>query len=391
MRPSNFRLAQKNFLRGFNEISQVPWSKSFNHLQDLPPRMKKMLAKYPHKKSAEEERLSVLRQIVPVKDRIKLWNIVPGDMIRVCGEEDNIRQVFGVNKFKNLVYLRNTKNNDDENEEVPSNPPSVHYSKCELFLGEREFPPAPGETEGFAVPVFATKITCTTPRYDPFMRRYDWTRRALETDPPLLGMEKEGMVIPWPTYTKPTLPPLNPDMDTPATAAKEVTWNPTTLFYPPSSPKKVKALEDAYLRHINPSATGIPTMEYEPTRLPPMEYMIATELSNPHGGTRRKLRAEARLEERKKARSEFFKAELANLDGRTRKEAGIEAEFKWKERLRHEKKVATRLAWIKRGARAKVLWKRERKAKKENRQLEQLKSLELLPADNQSLPPTVTV
>ena len=40
------------------------------------------------------------------KDRIKWWNIVPGDSVRVMAEKEaKIREVKGVNKFSNRVYI----------------------------------------------------------------------------------------------------------------------------------------------------------------------------------------------------------------------------------------------------------------------------------------------
>ena len=47
---------------------------------------------------------------VPVKDRIRWWNIVPGDQVRVLGakgsDADTLREVFRVNKLSNRVLLK---------------------------------------------------------------------------------------------------------------------------------------------------------------------------------------------------------------------------------------------------------------------------------------------
>lgn len=44
---------------------------------------------------------------VKPKDRIKWWNIVPGDQVRVRGDpEGRMHQVSSINKFSNRVYLR---------------------------------------------------------------------------------------------------------------------------------------------------------------------------------------------------------------------------------------------------------------------------------------------
>lgn len=44
------------------------------------------------------------------KDRIKWWNIVPGDKVRVMAEKDgSVREVKGINKFNNRVYVEGDK------------------------------------------------------------------------------------------------------------------------------------------------------------------------------------------------------------------------------------------------------------------------------------------
>jgi hypothetical protein len=44
---------------------------------------------------------------VKPKDRIKWWNVVPGDQVRVRGDAEGVlREVQAVNKLTNTVYLR---------------------------------------------------------------------------------------------------------------------------------------------------------------------------------------------------------------------------------------------------------------------------------------------
>jgi hypothetical protein len=44
--------------------------------------------------------------MVAPKDRIKFWNIVPGDKIRLLGDStQKIHEVFRVNKLDNTVHL----------------------------------------------------------------------------------------------------------------------------------------------------------------------------------------------------------------------------------------------------------------------------------------------
>ena len=44
---------------------------------------------------------------VPLKDRIKWWNIVPGDKVQVAGgKTDSVLEVVKINRLSNRVLLR---------------------------------------------------------------------------------------------------------------------------------------------------------------------------------------------------------------------------------------------------------------------------------------------
>ena len=46
----------------------------------------------------------------PAKDRIKWWNIVAGDQVRVMGDKKMpVREVLAVNKVSNRVFLQSDK------------------------------------------------------------------------------------------------------------------------------------------------------------------------------------------------------------------------------------------------------------------------------------------
>ena len=78
-----------------SEIS--PWTRDLRHVKAVIPRL------------WNKQRVSFLlpkfKDVKP-KDRIKWWNIVPGDQVRVAGDPDgHIHEVRGINKFSNRVYL----------------------------------------------------------------------------------------------------------------------------------------------------------------------------------------------------------------------------------------------------------------------------------------------
>lgn len=86
-----------------SKTEQTPWTKTWIHLFELPYRER---VKVYREKDARER----YEGLAAVKDRIKKWNIVPGDLVRVRGDRDHtIREVFGVNKFKNRVYFKESQ------------------------------------------------------------------------------------------------------------------------------------------------------------------------------------------------------------------------------------------------------------------------------------------
>lgn len=92
------------------------------------------------------------------------------------------------------------------------------------------------------------------------------------------------------------------------------------------------------------------------------------------------------MEDRQLAHKRFLEVELSNLDGRTRKDALIEAEWKWTEFRRKEEHDRKQKQWVQRGAAARLLRRRLRKERKERKVMEKMKALVLDPAPNQILP-----
>jgi hypothetical protein len=91
----------KNQLNLVTKVDQYPWTKTWTHLFELPYRERVKVYR-------EREARETYEGLVAVKDRIRQWNVVPGDLVRIKGE-NTIREVFGVNKFKNRVYFRSSQ------------------------------------------------------------------------------------------------------------------------------------------------------------------------------------------------------------------------------------------------------------------------------------------
>lgn len=90
MPPSRFQLLKAT--------TRSPWTRDFRHLLPVPKH-------FAIKQSFYDPGIKAVR----VKDRIKFWNVVPGDRIRIRGDSRNtIHEVLSINKFTNRVYLKGT-------------------------------------------------------------------------------------------------------------------------------------------------------------------------------------------------------------------------------------------------------------------------------------------
>lgn len=69
---------------------------NFNHLRSIP-------RAWLIRRSKQDPKLKSVR----AKDRIKFWNIVPGDRIRLRGDGDStIHEVLSINRLSNRVFLK---------------------------------------------------------------------------------------------------------------------------------------------------------------------------------------------------------------------------------------------------------------------------------------------
>lgn len=79
-----------------NATTKNPALCNFNHLRRIP-------RAWLVRQTKHDPRLKSVR----VTDRIKFWNIVPGDRIRLRGDEDNtIHEVLSINRLSNRVFLK---------------------------------------------------------------------------------------------------------------------------------------------------------------------------------------------------------------------------------------------------------------------------------------------
>jgi hypothetical protein len=73
-----------------------PWTRDFRHLLPVPKHFQN-----------RQTWFDPITKAVRVKDRIKYWNVVPGDQICIRGDTRKIiHEVLSINKFTNRVYLK---------------------------------------------------------------------------------------------------------------------------------------------------------------------------------------------------------------------------------------------------------------------------------------------
>ncbi|KAL4241345.1 hypothetical protein ABKN59_000165 [Abortiporus biennis] len=315
------------------------------------------------------------------KDRIKWWNIVPGDQIRLLGDpEGTIHEVQRVNKLTNRVLVKAQSNSEDTENPRMQNNKSYPYSRCQLLIGKREFPPLPGETKPNVLPVFAKRITMTQPKWYGSSGRYDWKRFAAATVPQLPGWspkEKEIIEIPWPEVRRRKDAPAT-IYDTSIDSVLEITYKPPTIPSSFKAPLPRPPSEHQYIRSLTKGLGFDASI--------PMEVHLQKEVSNPHSRAKKQARWQALQQHQSDLLKTFVKAEFKNLNGRTRRVARAEAVWKWKQKLAEERKAEVKRRWENRGQQAKLQGKLVRRARKNARIEKKLQELVLQEEPNQVVP-----
>ncbi|KAI0771479.1 hypothetical protein BD413DRAFT_548891 [Trametes elegans] len=320
------------------------------------------------------------------KDRIKFWNIVPGDYVRVRGDTSGtIREVHKVNKISNRVLLKREVNKAGFVPDSRSGTSiSVPYSQCQLLVGRYEYPPEGDATKPEVKPVFASRITMSKPFWDKGGGYWFWRRYAVNTVPRLPNFSPENVVsvrIPWPKCT-PVSKPEPGLYDTTEDAVKEVTYTPPALPASLLNPAPRIPSEQEYITSLKkPGEVSLPESA-------PVEAHVHKELSNPHGRAKKQARWQAAQARQKALLRELVQAEYAKLGGRTHREARADATWKWRNQLEEERKAEIKRRWRDRGGEARLLRTKARKARKAAKREERLRNLVLNDAPNQVVPPS---
>jgi hypothetical protein len=131
--------------------TKSPWTTNFTHLLPVRPIVHRLIA---------QKRVDALSEIVHHRHRIKYWNIVPGDQVRLRKDSsDKIYKVDSIDRLKNRVYVEDPVSSPSKSvcshtnvfwlQEHPAGPEAkeedfiqCHYSRCQLFLGRFLMPNA---------------------------------------------------------------------------------------------------------------------------------------------------------------------------------------------------------------------------------------------------------
>ncbi|PFH52590.1 hypothetical protein AMATHDRAFT_139736 [Amanita thiersii Skay4041] len=343
-----------------------PWTTNFKHLSPIPKKWLKRLSL----------RDPVLKAAHP-NDRIKYWNIVPGDQIRLLGDKTNtLHEVLSINRISNRVFVKGANSGNAAANKLPESK-NYHYSRCQLFLGNYEFL---GPTGPHVLPVFAQRLGTSNPVWNPFFRRFDWERFATKTVPTIPQQVGQRLAIPWPKPEKSVTP--EPGIyDTTKEEVAKVTYkapafNPSLKTLSPRLPSEDEYLTTLYNPHVQRTFGDSPHIEMYLTR----------DLSNPHSRAKKLKRWKAYQFRKTALLKELTEKELKELNGRTVREAKAEAAFKWREQLKTERDAVRKMRWKDRGAEARLERKRVRKAKKALKQRQRLTQLVLREEPNQVIP-----
>jgi hypothetical protein len=120
----------------------------------------------------------------------------------------------------------------------------------------------------------------------------------------------------------------------------------------------------------------------------PMEVHVTRELSNPHSRAKRQARWKARREYQRVLLSSLMTDELAaaTKEGRSRREARVDAVYKWKGQLAREAREERQRRKIVRGDQAREDKKRAKRTHKATRKIDMLRRVVIQAGPNQVLP-----
>lgn len=169
--------------------------------------------------------------------------------------------------------------------------------------------------------------------------------------------------------------------DTTSDTVAEVTYKPSPLpeNFETERPSSFEQLSDDYIRMLR---RDIPYSQDQPA-----ELLLARELSNPHSRAKKRERYLAARAREAALLTTYIRAELGKgVTERTRKDAIAEATFRWRERLRLDRKAELKRRWVARGLQARLERRRRRAEEKQEILKKRLRELVVRQAPHQVMP-----
>ncbi|RXW25850.1 hypothetical protein EST38_g66 [Candolleomyces aberdarensis] len=368
----HLKMSLKYFTRrtAIDATTTSPYLTNLNHLRTIPKSWLK-------RRSIYDPKLKSVR----TPDRIRYWNIVPGDQVRVRGDKTNaLHEVLSINRLSNRVFVKGASNSGDENKIAHTK--NFHYSRCQLFVGNYEFPSSDGLGKD-VVPVFAQRVAASRPQWNLLRGRFVWNRFASKTFPKI-PWETGHVQIPWPKAERPTLAePSN--YDTQLEVVTKLTYEVPQIRQSLNGPLPRPPLEDEYL-------TALYNAGYNANfgnAAAPLEVYLEKELSNPHARAKKQQRWKARMANEKARLDEIIAEEKKHINGRTEREARAEAAFRWRQEIKDKQELQKKMRWKDRMADVNMIRKARQKVKKEERHRRKLTELVLADEPNQFVPKDV--
>ncbi|KAJ2933473.1 hypothetical protein H1R20_g3640, partial [Candolleomyces eurysporus] len=297
------------------------------------------------------------------------------------GDKTNaLHEVLSINRLSNRVFVKGAANSGDENKIAHTK--NFHYSRCQLFVGNYEFPSSDGLGKD-VVPVFAQRVAASRPQWNLLRGRFVWNRFASKTFPKI-PWETGHVQIPWPKAERPTLAEPT-SYDTPLEVVTKLTYEVPQIRQSLNGPLPRPPLEDEYLTALyNPGySAGFGNAAA------PLEVYLEKELSNPHARAKKQQRWKARMASEKARLDEIIAEEKKHINGRTEREARAEAAFRWRQELKDKQELQKKMRWKDRMADVNMIRKARKKVKKEERHRRKLTELVLADEPNQVVPKDV--
>ncbi|KAJ7755652.1 hypothetical protein DFH07DRAFT_821313 [Mycena maculata] len=354
--------------------TRIPWTTNFDHMRTIPKKIRNV-----SKWQSDAFNPNSRDNLVIPRERVKFWNIVPGDRVRVRGRYGNVlRDVFRIRRLENIVEFHMPADREPD-----AGYPAYSYASCQLYIGEYEFPPLSGSTEPRMLPVFAERISTSRPVWNTRLYRWQWDRFATRTRPVIPNRKGEKIKIPWPK--PPAKAPLQVGLyDTTKGDVAKITYVPPAFSSKLTAPLPRVPTEEEYIAGMS-----------HPTQKPwfgdsaPVEMYLHRELSNPHSRAKKMKRWQSHQAYKKSLLKDYVAAEMRELNGRSSKEAKAEAIFKWREKLSTEQEAERRRRWLTLAVAEKAKKKEARKTRKALKRKDQLTQLGLWEAPNQVIPEDV--